>query len=117
MAICAAKRHQSIGAIVLPADYTNGPESMGLIQATLHQGEGIAGPYKISAVLMRTTGPLHQARRQFPCWPCKTDLDRCALCVPTKWVDVSNHNSGSMFGAAISRQVTSMTPHQLASTR
>ena len=84
MAICAAKRHQSIGAIVLPADYTNDPESMGLIQATLHQREGIAGPYKISAVLMRTTGPLHQARRQFPCWPCKTDLDRCALCVPTK---------------------------------
>ena len=63
MAICAAKRHQSIGAIVLPADYTNDLESMGLIQATVHQREGIAGPYKISAVLMRTTGPLHQARR------------------------------------------------------
>ena len=84
MAICAARRSQSIGVTVLTADYTNDPESVGLIQATLHQKEGIAGPYKISAVLMRTPGPLHQARRRLRCRPCKTDLDRCALCVPTK---------------------------------
>ena len=63
MAICAARRYQSTGVIILTADYTNDPETIGLIQATLHQREGIAGPYKISAVLMRTPGPLHQARR------------------------------------------------------
>lgn len=97
MTICAARRYQSIGLIFLAAVYTNDPESIGLIQATVHQREGIAGPYKISAVFMRTPGPLHQARRRLPCRPFKTDLDRCALCVPTKQVEVSNHNSERMF--------------------